>query len=96
MIKVEFEYGHGTMPALLPKDRTEIFIPGETVPEPPVLEDIEGATREAILNPIGMDPISKLVGPGSKVVIIFPDKVKGAFKRLPIGKQPFPLWWKSA
>ena len=36
MIKVEFEYGHGTMPALLPKDRTEIFIPGETVPEPPV------------------------------------------------------------
>lgn len=91
MIKVEFEYGHGTMPALLPKDRTEIFIPGETVPEPPVLEDIEGATREAILNPIGMDPISKLVGPGSKVVIIFPDKVKGGFQETSHRKTAIPI-----
>ena len=91
MIKLDFEYGQGTMSAVLPGDRTEVFIPGETVPDPPVLEDIEGATREAILNPMGMEPIARLVGPGSKVVSIFPDKVKGGFRRHP-PKTAIPSW----
>ena len=35
-MKLEFEYGHGFMSAELP-DNTDVFIPGETVPDPPCL-----------------------------------------------------------
>ncbi|MDF2524756.1 MAG: hypothetical protein K0R31_2397, partial [Clostridiales bacterium] len=79
-MKLSFEYGQGTMEANLP-DNTDVFIPGETVPDPPYIEDVYKATKESILNPIGMDPISKLAKKGSKVVIVFPDRVKG-------GEQP--------
>jgi lactate racemase len=79
MKTVEFEYGEGIMPAELP-DNAEVFIPGETIPDPPFLKDVEAATRESILNPIGMPPISELVGPGSTVTISFPDRVKGGFQ----------------
>ncbi|MEI6874805.1 MAG: lactate racemase domain-containing protein, partial [Spirochaetota bacterium] len=75
-MKLSFEYGQGMMEATLP-DSTAVFIPGETVPDPPVLEDIEGATRESILNPLGVKPIREQVRRGSKVVIVFPDRVKG-------------------
>ena len=76
MKKIAFEYGHGLMEANLP-DQTDIFIPGETIPDPPFLADIEEATKQSILNPIGIPPISGQVKKGSKVVIVFPDKVKG-------------------
>lgn len=79
-MKLSFEYGQGTMEANLP-DYTDVFIPGETVPDPPYIEDIYTATRESILNPIGMEPLSKLAKKGSKVTIVFPDRVKG-------GEQP--------
>ena len=35
-MKLDFEYGHGLMTAQLP-DNTDVFIPGETVPDPPCL-----------------------------------------------------------
>ena len=35
-MKLEFEYGQGLMGAELP-DSTDIFIPGETVADPPCL-----------------------------------------------------------
>jgi hypothetical protein len=76
---VQFEYGEGTLSADLP-DSAAIFIPGETVADPPYLENVEKATRQSILNPIGMPPISELVGPGSTVTISFPDRVKGGFQ----------------
>lgn len=81
-MKLDFEYGQGLMSAQLP-DNTDVFIPGETVPDPPnIPEDkLVEATRESILNPIGMEPLSKLAHKGSKVTIIFPDRVKG-------GEQP--------
>jgi len=75
-MKLAFEYGLGMMEANLP-DSTDIFIPGETVPDPPPLEDIEAATRRSILNPVGVEPISRQVRQGSKVAIVFPDRVKG-------------------
>ncbi len=77
-MKVSFEYGQGTMEANLP-DNTDVFIPGQTVPDPPYIkdEDIYEVTKKSILNPIGMEPISKLAKKGSKVTIIFPDRVKG-------------------
>ena len=81
-MKVSFEYGHGLMTAKLP-DSTDIFIPGETVPDPPYIpeDQIEAKTLESIRNPMGMEPLSKLAHKGSKVTIIFPDRVKG-------GEQP--------
>lgn len=79
MVTAQFEYGEGYIEAELP-DSTSIFVPGETVPDPPVLRDMEGATRDSIRNPIGMPPITELVGRGSKVTISFPDRVKGGFQ----------------
>lgn len=79
-MKVTFEYGQGFIDANLPDDLTDVFIPGETVPDPPVLKDIYGETKKSILNPIGIDPISKQVKKGSKVCIVFPDRVKGGFQ----------------
>jgi hypothetical protein len=90
MKTVQFEYGEGYMEAQLP-DSTEIFIPGETVPDPPCLDDVETATRESILNPLGMPPISELVGPGSKVTISFPDRVKGGVQENSHRKTSIPI-----
>ena len=77
-MNISFEYGQGFMNAELP-DTTDIFIPGETVPDPPCIPDdqIEERTLESIRNPMGMEPLSKLARKGSKVTIIFPDRVKG-------------------
>jgi len=79
-MKLEFEYGQGLMSANLP-DSTDVFIPGETVPDPPCLpqdmDTLVQATRESIRNPIGMPPLSALAHKGSTVAIVIPDIVKG-------------------
>lgn len=77
-MKLQFEYGHGVVEANLP-ETTDVFIPGETLPDPPhiPLDQVEEATRESIRNPLGMPPLSELAKEGSKVTIIFPDRVKG-------------------
>ncbi len=90
MKKVAFEYGEGVMEAMLP-ERADVFIPGETVPDPPFLPDPASATREAILNPIGRPPISQLAKPGMKVAIVFPDKVKGGFQANSHRKASIPI-----
>jgi hypothetical protein len=87
---VQFEYGEGILSAQLP-DSAEIFIPGETVADPPYLENVEEATRFSILNPIGMPPISERVGPGSTVTISFPDRVKGGFQETSHRKTAIPI-----
>lgn len=89
-MKLQFEYGHGFMEANLPEN-TDVFIPGVTVLDPPVLEDIEKSTRESILNPIGLPPISEQVKKGSKVVIVFPDRVKGGFQADSHRKTSIPI-----
>ena len=70
------------MKAELP-DNTDIFIPGETIADPPHIPEelLVEKTLYSIRHPIGMEPISKQVKAGSKVTIIFPDRVKG-------GEQP--------
>lgn len=79
-MKLDFEYGHGLMTAQLP-DNTDVFIPGETVPDPPCLpqdwDSLYAATLESIRNPIGMKPLRELAGPGKTVVFVIPDIVKG-------------------
>ena len=77
-MKLSFEYGHGMMDAQLP-DNTDIFIPGETVADPPCIpeSELEERTLQSLRNPIGMESLSKLAKKGSKVTIVFPDRVKG-------------------
>lgn len=89
-MKVQFEYGKGLIDVELP-DNADVFVPGETVPDPPYLDNVETATRESIQNPIGMPPISELVGPDSKVTISFPDRVKGGFQETSHRKTCIPF-----
>lgn len=93
-MKLSFEYGQGTMDATLP-DNTDLFIPGETVADPPVLTDIEGTTRDSILNPAGIPPIARQVKKGSKVVIVFPDRVKGGTQENSHRKTSIPILIKE-
>src|SRR3712207_8786715 len=51
--------------------------PGEAFVEPKPLEDPVEATRQALIEPLGSPPLRDQVGSGSKVVIVFPDRVKG-------------------
>ena len=78
-MKLDFEYGTGTMAAELPDERTDVFIPGITVSDPPCIprNQLINKTRESILHPVGMPPLSELAGKGSKVTITIPDIVKG-------------------
>lgn len=77
-MKLDFEYGQGLMSAELP-DSTEVFIPGETVPDPPCIpeQEIVEKTLESIRNPMGMKPLSELAHKGATAVIVIPDIVKG-------------------
>ncbi len=77
-MKLDFEYGHGTMSANLPDD-TDVFIPGVTVADPACIPEqmLEEETLKSLRNPIGMPPLSELAHKGSKVTIVFPDRVKG-------------------
>lgn len=81
-MKLDFEYGQGTMQAELP-DRTDVFIPGVSVPDPAFIpeERLEAAYLESLAHPIGMPRIRQLVHKGSRVAFIIPDRVKG-------GEQP--------
>ena len=90
MKTVQFEYGEGLMPAALP-DSTEVFVPGETVADPTFLANPREATFASILHPIGMPLISELAGPGAKITISFPDRVKGGFQANSHRKTCIPL-----
>ena len=61
-MKLDFEYGQGTMSANLP-DNTDIFIPGETVPDPECLpqdwDTLYAETIKSIRNPIGMQTLTE-------------------------------------
>lgn len=91
-MKVDFEYGHGVMTAELP-DNTDVFIPGETVPDPACLPEdkLIEATLHSLRNPVGMPPLSKLAFPGAKCAIVFPDRVKGGEQPTSHRKTSIPL-----
>jgi len=95
-MKLAFEYGHGLMEAELP-DNTDVFVPGETVPDPPCISESEVAakTLESIRNPIGMPPLSATAKKGSKCVIVFPDRVKGGEHPTSHRKTSIPLILKE-
>ncbi|HUX19683.1 MAG TPA: lactate racemase domain-containing protein, partial [Spirochaetia bacterium] len=90
-MKISFEYGNGTLEADLPDERTDVFVPGETVKDPPPLADPISATKQAILNPLGMPPLSKSLKAGDRVCIVFPDRVKGGTHPTAHRKVSIPL-----
>lgn len=90
-MKIAFEYGQGTIDAEFPEKKTDIFIPGETVLDPAFLDDPVSRTLDSINNPVDLPPISKQVKKGSKVTIIFPDRVKGGFQENSHRKVSIPI-----
>jgi hypothetical protein len=91
-MRLQFEYGNGFVSAELP-DSTDVFIPGETVPDPPCIpeQDLAEETRRSIRNPIGMPPLSALAFKGARCVIVFPDRVKGGEQATAHRKISIPL-----
>ena len=77
-MRIELEYGDGRLPIDVPTG-TPVVRPGDLYQEPAPLEDPVEATRQALRDPLGTKPIHQLVDSGSKVVIGFPDRVKGGF-----------------
>jgi len=87
---LDFEYGQGFMAAELP-DSIDIFIPGETIEDPPYLKQPLEETRKAISNPVGFPPIPQCIKPDAKVTIIFPDRVKGGSHETSHRKVAIPI-----
>lgn len=75
MREVLLEYGDGKMAVEVP-DTATVFHIGRDNTDPPEVDPRE-ATRQALASPLGMPPLRQLVKKGSRVVIAFPDRVKG-------------------
>jgi hypothetical protein len=75
MQDVLLDYGDSQMNVQVPKG-AKVVRYGETYQDPPEV-DPNVATREALESPLGMPPLSELAKAGDKVVIAFPDRVKG-------------------
>jgi len=83
------EYGDGMMKIEVPDDAT-ILTPEDLRHDPPAVNPYE-ATREALENPLGMPPLKELAKPGSKVIICFPDRVKGGAHELSHRRVSIPI-----
>jgi len=75
MQQVLLDYGDELIPVQIPDSATVVRY-GETYVDPPEVDPWQ-ATRQALENPLGMPPLRELAKPGDKVVIAFPDRVKG-------------------
>ncbi len=75
MQEIKLDYGDTHMGIELPDSATVVRY-GQTYTDPPAVDPI-AATREALDHPLGFPPLSELSGPGKKIVIAFPDRVKG-------------------
>lgn len=81
MKTVTLDYGNRTIAVNLPDTVTTIEA-GKTYQDPdPVFKDQKEATLHALKNPLNMKPLRELAGPGKKVVIGFPDRVKGGAQK---------------
>jgi nickel-dependent lactate racemase len=68
--KYSFGYGHGTQEIELPEEKVLQVINGNPSTK---IEDVKQATLEAIRNPIGSEPLQKVVVKGDKVGIVVSD-----------------------
>lgn len=73
---VELDYGQQTMIVEVP-DSAFVVKPGTTYSEPTAADPVDVLTRRALADPLGLPPLADLVTPASRVVITFPDRVKG-------------------
>jgi len=79
MQKARIEYGDGFMDIEVP-DSATIVRPETHYNDPPAVDPYE-ATRRALEHPLGIEPLRELAKPGKKVVIAFPDRVKGGTQK---------------
>ena len=89
MKSVQLDYGDGAMTIDLPDTATVVEY-GTTYVDPDGI-DPHAAVRRALNNPHGFPPLKELGGPGKKVVIGFPDRVKGGAHELAHRKVAIPL-----
>jgi lactate racemase len=75
MQDVLLEYGDTHTRVELPDSATVVRY-GQTYTDPPEVDPRE-AVQKALENPLGFPPLRELGGPDKKVVIAFPDRVKG-------------------
>jgi hypothetical protein len=85
-------YGDEFITASLP-ERTKVL----QFPEPlPALENPEKAVKEALYSPIAHDPISKLVGPASRVTVAFDDPVIPQVPIVRLVPEVMVIFWGQA
>jgi nickel-dependent lactate racemase len=75
MQEILLDYGDSRMPIELP-DSAFVVRYGQTYTDPPEVDPYE-TTKNALENPLEFPPLRELGGPDKKVVIGFPDRVKG-------------------
>ncbi len=75
-VHIELEYGDGYLPIEVP-DTTPVVRAGTLFEEPIPLADPVEATRQALRHPLGSKPLHERANSRSRVVIGFPDRVKG-------------------
>ena len=83
------EYGETKMEVELP-DSVMILTPDDLRQDPPAVDPYE-ATRRALENPLGMQPLRELAGLGKKAIILCPDRVKGGAHKYAHRKVCIPL-----
>ena len=68
-MKVNLAYGQGWLPVEFPDGQTTVIEPGHT----PGLPDEKAAVRRGLQAPIASQPLLELIGPETKVCILFTD-----------------------
>lgn len=66
----KFGFGQGTLSIKLPQERVLNEVEGKSVSP---ITNVAAAVREAVRNPIGTPPLSQVVQPGDKVMIVASD-----------------------
>jgi len=89
MQEVLLDYGDEKMRVELPDTATVVRC-GQTYQDPPGIDNRQ-ATLEALKNPLGFPPLRELGGPDKKVVIGFPDRVKGGVQPTAHRRVAIPL-----
>lgn len=89
MKEISLDYGDIRMPVQLP-DTAVVVEYGKTYTDP-AATDPYAATRKALETPLGFPPLKELGGPDKKVVIGFPDRVKGGAHREAHRRVAIPL-----
>lgn len=89
MKEVKMDYGEGLISVDLP-NLTTVVEYGKTYVDPQGI-DPEQAVRKALAKPHGFPPLKELGGAGKKIVIAFPDRIKGGSHKTAHRKVSIPI-----